>query len=203
MLNGNAQPNFIVVEKPEISNLYLNYKLSLLQLCGWGSSIWHIGTWLIKNAFIHHQDTSPVLLYWSLDVSIIDLQIIVVSNTWLLSLVTRSYTVWWQVYWTYNVQSMNIHCTYNARHIVQYTILSDVQRKIGYICLEHVKERDVQTLQSYFEAHADENGLHITDGWKGYYGLNKRRFYHFKQTHRLNDFLNIGWFFLNCIQYLN
>ena len=47
-------------------------------------------------------------------------------------------------------------------------------KKTGYICLEHVKERDAQTLQSYIEAHAEEDGIHITDGWKGYYALNKR-----------------------------
>ena len=63
-------------------------------------------------------------------------------------------------------------------------VLGGIQRKTGYICLEHVKERDAQTLQSYIEAHADEDGLHVTDGWKGYHGLNKRGFYHFNVSHK-------------------
>ena len=63
-------------------------------------------------------------------------------------------------------------------------ILGGIQRKTKYVCLEHVKGRTGKTLQSYIEQHSNADSVHITDGWKGYLGLDRKGFYHFNLCHK-------------------
>ena len=62
--------------------------------------------------------------------------------------------------------------------------LGGIQRETGFVCVEHVKERDAETLQSYIVQHSKPRGVHITDGWKGYIGLDGKPVYHFNLSHK-------------------
>ena len=63
-------------------------------------------------------------------------------------------------------------------------LLGGIQRKTGYVALQYIKGRDAETLQSFIEDHSQQNSTHFTDGHKGYFGLDRRGFYHFNVIHK-------------------
>lgn len=63
-------------------------------------------------------------------------------------------------------------------------VVGGIQRETKYICLTRVEKRTAEILHSYITKHSESDSTHITDGWKGYLGLDKLGRYHYNNSHK-------------------
>ena len=65
-------------------------------------------------------------------------------------------------------------------------VLGGTQQQTGYVYLKYIQNRDAVTLQPIITALSQAGAIQITDGWRGYLGLDRLGFVHWNVNHAVS-----------------